>query len=576
MGHQTARKLTFVTTLAAAAIALMVAAGDGIALEATEIGPGPAGQGISPAIAGKGEGPWAKAGSTLRRVFAAHSAHQRAGGDAPFKPDNPSVQFAKGLILIDAVASGDGAALLEDLRGLGLKGGTQYGAVVSGRIPLGLLGRVVDLNSLRGVSASLKPETNSAVDPTFGLVHDRRAAIAMGLIATDADPQSYTGAGIKVGVLSDTFDNNGNPDYDGNGVGEPPATNADDDFANGDLPGGAGAFVALHAPGNVDDDDKSAFGAIGTSGSNATIDNTQFALDRDLPDPDGSIRFDPVTFNEDPVTAFVSYPDAPQYTLGGSAFTVEGWFKFATIGDGINEGPMLASQYATTGDQRGWWIVIGGPNEPDPLNTDQLIFAGTSDGTFNTFAATRYPFVPVPNVWYHIAVGRDSNDDMRAFVNGQQIGVAVNLPMDIYDSTAPLQIGNIDNLAGFNRPLDGWVEDFRFTVGEALYTSNFRPPGPLDSSLPPPPVPTATTTVIDDTASPGIDEGRAMAQLIHDIAPDASVSFHTAFNGIADFAQGIQDLADDGADIIVDDIIYFAEPMFQDGIVAQAVDNVVA
>ena len=74
----------------------------------------------------------------------------------------------------------------------------------------------------------------------------------------------------------------------------------------------------------------------------------------------------------------------------------------------------------------------------------------------------------------------------------------------------------------------------------------------------------------------GSDEGRAMLQLVHDVAPGAGLAFHSAFNGQADFAQGIIELASAGADSIVDDIIYFAEPMFQDGIIAQAVDTVVA
>ncbi len=81
-------------------------------------------------------------------------------------------------------------------------------------------------------------------------------------------------------------------------------------------------------------------------------------------------------------------------------------------------------------------------------------------------------------------------------------------------------------------------------------------------------------TVLDDTACPGSDEGRAMMQLIHDVAPGASQSFHTAFNGQADFAFGIIQLALAGADVIVDDVIYLAEPMFQDGLIAQAVDIV--
>lgn len=66
----------------------------------------------------------------------------------------------------------------------------------------------------------------------------------------------------------------------------------------------------------------------------------------------------------------------------------------------------------------------------------------------------------------------------------------------------------------------------------------------------------------------GTDEGRAMMQLIRDVATGASQSFHTAFGGTAVFANGIRALAAAGADVIADDVIYLAEPMFQDGIIA--------
>ncbi|MEN8179121.1 MAG: choice-of-anchor D domain-containing protein [Pseudomonadota bacterium] len=84
----------------------------------------------------------------------------------------------------------------------------------------------------------------------------------------------------------------------------------------------------------------------------------------------------------------------------------------------------------------------------------------------------------------------------------------------------------------------------------------------------------AGVNILDDINMGCIDEGRAMAQIVYDVAPGAGLAFHTAWNGEADFAQGILDLAAAGSDIIVDDIIYFAEPMFQDGVIAQAVDQV--
>jgi subtilisin family serine protease len=70
------------------------------------------------------------------------------------------------------------------------------------------------------------------------------------------------------------------------------------------------------------------------------------------------------------------------------------------------------------------------------------------------------------------------------------------------------------------------------------------------------------------------DEGRAMMQLIHDVAPGSPLAFYTAFESQEDFAAGIRALAATGSQVIVDDIIYFAEPMFEDGIIAQAVDDV--
>ncbi len=90
-------------------------------------------------------------------------------------------------------------------------------------------------------------------------------------------------------------------------------------------------------------------------------------------------------------------------------------------------------------------------------------------------------------------------------------------------------------------------------------------------------LPAGGVTVLQDLSSGGSDEGRAMLQLVHDLAPAATLGFATAFvGGQAGFAANIVALANTfNADVITDDVFYFSEPFFQDGIIAQAIDNVV-
>ncbi len=88
--------------------------------------------------------------------------------------------------------------------------------------------------------------------------------------------------------------------------------------------------------------------------------------------------------------------------------------------------------------------------------------------------------------------------------------------------------------------------------------------------------------VLKDTEAKGEDEGRAMAQIVHDLAPGAKLAFATAFPSESAFAENIEKLAKPpgeggvGAQVIADDISYFQEPFFQEGPVGVAVGEVTA
>ncbi len=86
---------------------------------------------------------------------------------------------------------------------------------------------------------------------------------------------------------------------------------------------------------------------------------------------------------------------------------------------------------------------------------------------------------------------------------------------------------------------------------------------------------TTPVNILADGTNPyGKDEGRAMLQIIHDIAPGAELMFHSAVSK-TEMASAVRELEQAGADIIVDDLGFVNQSFFQDGIIAQAVDEVV-
>lgn len=81
--------------------------------------------------------------------------------------------------------------------------------------------------------------------------------------------------------------------------------------------------------------------------------------------------------------------------------------------------------------------------------------------------------------------------------------------------------------------------------------------------------------VLQDGAPGSTDEGRAMLEIIHDVAPSAGLAFSTDGFSPQDMANSIDGLVKAGANVITDDVTFLDEPMFNDGLLSQAAQSAV-
>jgi hypothetical protein len=74
----------------------------------------------------------------------------------------------------------------------------------------------------------------------------------------------------------------------------------------------------------------------------------------------------------------------------------------------------------------------------------------------------------------------------------------------------------------------------------------------------------------------GGNEGTAMLEIVHDIAPGAELYFHDHGDSALAFNQAVDDLVASGCTVIVDDVAWPREPFFEDGVIATHLEKVLA
>lgn len=144
--------------------------------------------------------------------------------------------------------------------------------------------------------------------------------------------------------------------------------------------------------------------------------------------------------------------------------------------------------------------------------------------------------------------------------NANSVGVAVNQAQSALNAGTVTQQTGLDGTGVTVGVLSDSVSVFQGGLADSVRT------GDLPSNV----------LNLKEGPTTGEDEGRAMLEQIHDIAPGSSLAFASAFvGGQTGFADSITALATQAkASVIVDDVNYLGEPFFQDGVISQAINNV--
>jgi hypothetical protein len=167
----------------------------------------------------------------------------------------------------------------------------------------------------------------------------------------------------------------------------------------------------------------------------------------------------------------ITTPDTADFDLGGSEFAIDARVMFNALPTGTGGAGLaavIASQFTSL--SRGWiWgveIVAGSPQIYLAYRT-----SGAVDGQINSSNISLST-----NTWYHIAIARDNTgtDTVRFFLNGVGAGSSATLNgITLNNSTHTPIIGGYGALT--DSCLNGWIDEFRLSVGTPRWTADFTP-----------------------------------------------------------------------------------------------------
>ena len=224
-------------------------------------------------------------------------------------------------------------------------------------------------------------------------------------------------------------------------------------------PGGTDPSVVIHVEGEgtngstaIVDDSGNAW----TCAHSAAISTTQHKFGS------SSLKFTSGTSD------YISTPASSSFNPGANPFTFEFWMYPTSIPGGYWWGIMATRTEVLTcpfmvygyGQKVAWFV--GGANLGSWLTAFE--YSGSDVFTVNT--------------WHHIAVvGKGAGNPITLYVNG--VAALTNTQPDFGTTPVPIVLG-ADPTYAF---MTGHIDDVRYTVGNAVYTSGFTPPSSVSQYL---------------------------------------------------------------------------------------------
>lgn len=159
--------------------------------------------------------------------------------------------------------------------------------------------------------------------------------------------------------------------------------------------------------------------------------------------------------------------DAANLEAGSSTFCMELWFRYTGAFDSFNR--TLFSKHNSAGSNNSLQFVL-------TLNKELRLLLST-DGVSYQHNVTSLAQSVNADIWHHIAMTRDSSNDIRLFLRGKLIKTQNIGAVTAFNHAQPWGIGaHRFSGSNWNDGANGWIDDFRWTVGEPIYTVPFIPP----------------------------------------------------------------------------------------------------